>query len=218
MKEVVNQWNINMNTVGMAEVEQDKKQTVWGFSVRSGKQLECKVSLDENKCILAWYNARCEIDTQVSDIYSCDVMQNEVTQEQIHAFKEELKVHPIDIDSEIISSISLPVKEEYISESLIWNAVAYGEEENRIPEEEINKYGYGLLYWESNEVKTFFDNRLAKTYAKMMELHRVGIKPLWIRIEKQNNRPIPVRQGREAVEKIGATEEVRECYDYMQDM
>lgn len=219
MKEVVNQWNINMNTVGMAEVEEDKKQIILGFAIRlSGGKLVTKVFFDENECILAWYNACCEPGIQVGKICINVVLKHDVTEAYVARFKEEITQCILNNKLKKVSSIKLPLQKNYLTESLIWNAVAIGEEKNMIPDHDLYRYGYGLLYWENNEEKAFFDNRLAKTYAKMIELHQAKIRPIWIRISKKQNIPIPVREGGKQVLEIGKQDLVRECYEDLQDL
>ena len=152
MREVVNQWNINMNTVGMAEVEQDKKQIILGFAVQpSMGKLAAKVFFDENECILAWYNAHCEPGIQVGKICINVVLKCDVTEEYIAQFKEEIMHCILDNKLKKVSSIKLPLKEFYLIESLIWNAIAVGEEQDMIPDHDLYRYGYGLLYWDNDE-------------------------------------------------------------------
>lgn len=213
MADVVNKWNINMNTLSMADVEVEKAVTVYGFALRETGGTICHIFWDENECVVAWYNAHCAASCEISAIDSKQVQKNEFLQTQLEAFRQTLLAKPL--KRVIPMPLDYPQDEVFVRESLIWNECVSGSAQDQLSMDAVYHYGYGLLYWQNNEAQAFFDNRLAKAYEKLMRLQEAHIYPLWIRIKKQHEGPIVVREGRKLVHEIGERSETHAFYDYM---
>lgn len=215
MEKVVNEWNMNMNTLNMAVVEEDE-QSVWGFVFKKTNP-EAYVFFDGNECARAWFNCHCQSEGKISWIQRKSVLNSAFDDEWMRQFKQELynsKLH--DLEGVICDHIS----DDFVSMveriSSIWNERCCGEKQDLMDQETAEKHAYGLLYWENEQMKAFFDNRLINTYDRMITLHERAIYPLWIRLEKKTTTPILVRNGCQMILEVAQDEHLRKIYDALQ--
>lgn len=215
MEKVVNEWNMNMNTLNMAVVEEDE-QTVWGFVFKETNP-EAYVFFDGNECARAWFNCHCQSEGKISWIQKKSVLSSAFNDEWMGEFEQELydlKLH--DLTGEVCDNRSDDFAGMVEKISSIWNERCCGEKQDLMDQETAEKHAYGLLYWENEQMKAFFDNRLINTYDRMITLHEREIFPLWIRLERKPGTPILVHNGCQMILAAGQDEHLKTFYDALQ--
>lgn len=215
MEEYTNKWNINMNTLGLADYNVKEKAKIYGYAAKKDEFVESYLYEEESECVIAWYNAHCQSVDQISEI--CEIVLDQDDKKaalencQAHLKKQPLRRIPL-------QAADYSSQSEYMRYSMICNGVLQGSIEDIVTEEDMKKYGYGLLYWENDNVCTFFDNRMAVMFRKLRELKQQGIYPICIRLPKKNNQPIPVAEGRKQIKEFVWQENLKEQYDELQKL
>jgi len=216
--EYANKWNINMNTLNLADYGCSHKVKISGFIVRKNGELATQVFQDDLECIQAWYNLHCMNDTlEISNIQVETVLDTELTGEYWDRLNAQLLRLPVLKKGRYLyladtEAVSLAI----INDTIVMNGLGLGWEEYRLSDDVLKSYGYGLLYWKWEKTFAFFDNRLSKTFQKVQELHEEGVSPLCIRVKKQNKVPIPVQEGRMQVSKFQENEHLKKWYQQIQ--
>ena len=215
MEKVVNEWNMNMNTLNMAVVEEDE-QTVWGF-VFGKTQPEVRVYSDGNECAREWFNCHCQGVECIGRICKAVVLSSAFTEAWLHQFEQDLYnsvVHDLEKEACIGNNNDFASMVERAS--FIWNERCSGGVQDVLSPEVLASTAYGLLYWEKAQMKAFFDNRLINTYDQMVTLHDKHIYPLWIKLEKKTFAPILVRDGCQKILEMGNDAQMKAIYEKMQ--
>ena len=72
MEEYTNKWNINMNTLGLADYNVKEKAKIYGYAAKKDEFVESYLYEEESECVIAWYNAHCQSVDQISEI--CEIV------------------------------------------------------------------------------------------------------------------------------------------------
>lgn len=216
--DVVNHWNINMDTLGADIYQPPKMFSIWGFAVKTDTELQGHIFLEENECMRCWYNAHCEqFYQQVSEIQADSISEMEFDENYLDNFGEQLLLKQrVPVKVAVAIEEKLEKEKKIMTFSLIWNGDAGGNEEDKISATGMKDYGYGLIYNQKMNWYTFFDNRLAAMVHKLRELQQAQIKPICVAVKKENRRPIPVANGRILLQQIIQSEILKDFYEQLQ--
>ena len=213
MEEYYNKWNINMNTLGLADCDVQENVKVYGFVVHKDVAEKTYLEQTESECVRLWYNYHCQSIDQITDIHEF-VLPNGYTESDWNMALNQLTNAPL---KNIPEKKNEEIKEsEYLRYSMICNGLLQGAAEDVLSEEQMKQYGYGLIYWEDEKMISFFDNRMAVTFRKLSELKQQGVVPVCIKIKKLNKQPIPVADGRKQLVALAQQENLKHVYNVLQ--
>ena len=89
--DVVNQWNINMNTLGAGDYQLPRELIIWGFAVQTEVEQQGYIFLEENECIRCWYNFHCDAACrQLSAIQAESLQETAFDEACLDTFGEKL--------------------------------------------------------------------------------------------------------------------------------
>ncbi len=213
--EYFNKWNINMNTLDLAEYNIKEPVKAYGFAVKKNAVVTNYLFFDENECVMLWYNYHCKDIDMISELHEI-VLDAEYTEDDIEQAKKQLLNQQLcPITKKLNTNILYLDDLQY---SLIWHGVSQGSEKDIVTEELMKQYGYGLVYWTADQLYTFYDNRMAVMFRKLRELKQQGIYPICIRLPKKNNQPIQVADGRKLLIEMAIQENLKGKYDELQKL
>ena len=212
-----NEWNINMNTLGLADYNVAENIKLYGFAVSVQNDRNVYLYKDENECAIEWFNYHCKNDIAITNVYVEEVAPEEYKEN----FLEQLRKKILELPLQVVK-VKLPESEYIINEtvqfSLICNGFMQGSEKDSLTLESAKRYGYGLVYWEENVQSAFFDNRFSVMFRKMQELNKKNIYPICMKVEKKGNQPILVAEGRKQIINSMEQETMQKIFVYLQNV
>ncbi len=216
--DVVNQWNINMNTLGAGDYQVPREIMVWGFTVQTVAERQSHIFLEENECVRSWYNAHCDAAyRQLSAIRAESLQEKAFNEAYLDIVGEELLLSKmLPIKKVGATTLDIEAAQDVAAFSLIWNGLMGGRAENQLSSADIKEHGYGLIYYENAAWQAFFDNRLAGMFHKLQELQKNNIRPICVAIQKEKRKPIPVAVGRKLLLRFVQDQTVKNFYQQMQ--
>lgn len=197
--EFTNKWNINMNTLDLADYNVKEPIKLWGFVAEENKEIQSYIYQDENDCVCAWYQMRCASMEQISKIESIEIIETENIDVEILKFREKMKQTEMIPLLHMTQARAILEQHPVLQFTLVCYGILPGTQADSMSSDQIKQYGYGLVYLLEEKVCVFFDNRFAVMFRKLNELWSDGICPICVRVKKDLNLPIQVSAGRSSV-------------------
>ena len=215
--EVAHEWNVNMNSLDLADYNIDEVMKVWGFVVENNKVRYGRIFLNEAACMRSRYNYHCT-EAKLSDIQIETISETIFDEAYLDSFGESLVAKSI---IPAVLELNLKIKETKLSQeivryTLICNELCNGKETDVMSYADMKINGHGLIYWEDKKVNMFFDNCFEKTMRKLQELKMQNIRPVCVKIRKEKNIPIPVANGRRILMELAEQQELWDFYVALQ--
>ena len=211
--EYTNKWNINMNTLGLADCGVQEPVKAYGFVVRENATDKKYLEQEESECVRLWYNCHCQAVDAITDLQEFVLPNGYIESDLAMVINQLAKVPLKNISKKVVEDVTLS---EHLRYSMICNGLLQGSAEDALTEDQMMQYGYGLLYWDDEKIVPFFDNRMAVAFRKLAELKQQNICPLCIKIKKLNKQPIPVAEGRKQLIALAQQKDLKHAYDLLQ--